>query len=75
MDINLTVVLCQTHDRKPPATVAGLLGGSADLRPSPLRALVNALLQIADDAEAQPMGPRTFRRRQRAYTVSRGTHE
>lgn len=75
MDTKLTVVLCQTHDRKPLSTVDGLPCGPSDVRPSPLRAPDITLLQIADDAEAQPMGPRTFRRRQREYTVSRGTHE
>jgi len=70
MDITLTVVLCQTHDKKPLTTVSGLPGDGADLRPDELRALASELLRIAADAESQPMEPRAFRRQKREYVVT-----
>lgn len=67
MNRKLIAVLCQTHDRKPLATIDGLPGGHADLRPEQLRALSELLLRIANDAEAQPMGLRTYRQKKREY--------
>lgn len=65
----LAVTLCQTFDRKPLAIVDGLPGGGADLTPAQLRALADALLRIAADAEARSMGPRAYLRHQRTYTL------
>ena len=65
----LAVTLCQTFDRKPLAIVDGLPGGCADLTPAQLRALADALLRIAADAEARPMGPRAYLRHQRTYAL------
>ena len=57
----LTVTLCQTRDSKPLASINGLPGSSVDLTPGQARALAQALLQIADAAEAQPMASKTYR--------------
>lgn len=65
MNTKLIAVLCQTHDRKPLVTIDGLPGDHADLRPDQLRTLADALLRIADDCEAQPMGLRSYRRQKR----------
>lgn len=71
MNKKLIAVLCQTHDKKPLASIDGMPGAiSADLTPTQLRALAATLVRIADDAEARPMGPRTYRRCQREYVLT-----
>jgi hypothetical protein len=65
----LTVTLCQTFDRKPLAVVDGLPGGAAELTPGQLRALADALLRIAADAEARPMGARSYMRHRSLYPL------
>ncbi|MBL8348929.1 MAG: hypothetical protein JNL87_01325 [Burkholderiaceae bacterium] len=65
--------LVQTFERKPLAVVDGLPGDHAELTPAQLRALSAALLRIADDADAQPMGVRTFKRQRRAYPLASTT--
>jgi hypothetical protein len=65
----LKVKHCRTHDGKPLATVDGLPGDMADLRPAQLRALAAAMLKVADDCEARPMGPRTYREQRTEYAI------
>ena len=65
MDQALTAILCQ-----PLALIDGLPGGSAELTPAQLHALANGLLRIAADAEAQPMGTRSFMRKRREYQLN-----
>jgi len=52
----LTVKLGQTSTGAPLATVDGLPGGCAEMTPSQLRALADALRRIAEDADARPKG-------------------
>ncbi|HET7675655.1 MAG TPA: hypothetical protein VFL54_09060 [Gammaproteobacteria bacterium] len=66
----LNVTLCQTFDHQPLATVNGLPGDGAELRPPQLRALAAQLCRIADDAEDQPMGPRHYRPKRRDYPLN-----
>jgi hypothetical protein len=66
----LKVKHCRTHDGKPLATVDGLPGDMAHLSPAQLRALATAMLKIASDCEARPMGPRTYREHRAEYTVA-----
>lgn len=70
MDTKLIAELCQTRDGKPLVTINGLPSDGADLRPEQLRLLAAAMLRIADDAEAQPMGKKTYRRQRREYVVA-----
>ena len=65
----LTATLCQSYDRKPRAAVDGLPSGCAEMTPAQLRALADGLLRIAADAEAQPMGARTYMRKRREYSL------
>ncbi len=65
----LTATLCQTRTRTPLVTV-DLPGVGADLTPAQLRALANVLVQIAADAERQPMEPRRYSRKQRHYPLT-----
>lgn len=65
----LKVKHCRTHDGKPLATIDGLPGEMADLRPAQLRAYAAAMLTIADDCDARPMGPRTYREHRTEYAV------
>ena len=65
----LTATLCQTYERKPLAVIEGLPGSNAELTPAQLRALAEGLLRIAADAEAQPMGARTYLRKRREYPM------
>jgi hypothetical protein len=65
----LKVKHCRTHDGKPLAIVDGLPGDMAELRPAQLRALAAAMLRIASDCEARPMGPRTYREQRTEYAV------
>ena len=69
MSTKLNVVLGQTFDKKPLATIDGFPGGDAEMRPEQLRALAKTLLLIAVDAESQPMGPRKYRQQKREYTL------
>lgn len=68
---SLTAALCQTFERQPLAVVDGLPGGGAELTPDQLRALAAGLLRIAADAEAQPMAPKHYMLRRRAYPLGR----
>lgn len=64
----LSVKLCKTWDGKPLACV-NLPGEGAELQPAQLRQLAAALLQIAADSEALPLGPRTYREQRREYAL------
>lgn len=70
MIFRLKAVLCQTRERKPLATVYGFPGEGADLTPSALRELAAALIRIADDAAARPMGPRSYIKCEREYVAA-----
>jgi hypothetical protein len=71
MDKNLEVLLTQTFDRKPLVRLRNLPGESGDayLTPAQLRRLAAALIQAADESEAQPMGKRSFVERSRQYSL------
>jgi len=56
----LTATLCKTRHGEPLATV-DLHGAGADLTLTELRALAAMLVQIAADAEAQPLKARHYR--------------
>lgn len=71
MNQKLIVILSQDRFRKPGTTVDGLPGGGADLSPSQLRALAKTLNKIADDAEAEPMGKRSYRQKTREYIIEK----
>lgn len=64
----IKVKLCRTWDFKPLACV-DLPGAGAELRPEQLRELAAALLQIAADSEALPMGTKTYREQRREYAL------
>ena len=66
----LKVVLTQTVDRRPLATVENLPGSNADMTPSNMRALAAALCAVATECEAQPMDKRRFIRAVRRYQLS-----
>jgi hypothetical protein len=70
MNNRLDVLLTQTRDRKPMASVRNLPGDDADMTPQQLRALAVALNSIADECEAQPMTPRHFNKRKREYLLA-----
>jgi len=53
--MRLTVVLTKTHDRKPLAVVRNLPGLDAELAPSEMRALADALRVAAEESESRPM--------------------
>jgi len=67
---SLEATLCQTFRREPLAVVDGLPGGGAELTPAQARALAAALLKIAADAEARPMGPKTYMRKRCEYPLN-----
>lgn len=63
----LHVCLGQDRERRPLVALQELIGGAGDYRPADLRAIAGKLNAIADDAEAQPMGKRSFFRSYRRY--------
>ena len=65
----LTVTVCQTRDSKPLASIDGLPGSSVDLTPGQARALAQALLQIADAAEARPMAAKHYTRKRVEFSL------
>ena len=67
---HLDILLTQTRDNKPLATVRNLPGGDADMTPQQLRALASVLCAAADDCEAQPMSAKRFRQSKRAYLLT-----
>jgi hypothetical protein len=56
IDKELTVVLAKTYDHKPLAVVRNLPGLDAEMRPSEMRALADALRTAADECEGRPTG-------------------
>lgn len=68
MTQELTAILCQTRTRTPLVSI-DLPGPGADLTPAQLRALADALVRIAADAEREPMD-RRYTRKQRKYMVA-----
>lgn len=70
MDSNLEVVLTQTSDQKPLATVSNLPGFDADLTPPQMRALAAALWRAAAECELQPMDRKHFIRKKRRYVIT-----
>lgn len=69
MQKELDVILTQTVDRKPLATVRNFPGGDADLTPAEMRRLAATLMAAADECERQPMDRRSFRRLARSFPV------
>lgn len=55
----LHVRLGQCAQRQPLVTIQELIG-AGDYRPAELRAIASKLIAVAEDAEKQPMGPRSF---------------
>lgn len=70
MDKQLNVLLTQTRDHKPLASVRNLPGYEADMTPQQLRTLAAVLCAVADECEAQPMSPKRFIQRKREYLIS-----
>lgn len=66
----LRVRLGRARDGGPLATVEGLPGDGAELRPHDLRALADMLLRVASDCEAR----KTTHRRGRALPDERRTY-
>ena len=60
MDTHLAVTFTRSFDRLPLAVVHNLPGLDADLFPSQLRALANALHQAADACEAASPVPAPY---------------
>lgn len=69
MNAKLEVILTQTFDHKPLATVNNLPGLYAELTPEQMRALAAALCEAARDCEAQPMHHKQFRQKKRVYEI------
>lgn len=63
----IRATLGQTKDKRALVTVSTGFGFDGDYTPEQIRRYAQTLLRIADDAEAQPMGPRSFRRSDRGY--------
>lgn len=59
--------LGQSSDRKPMVELNTFLGYNAWMSPAELRLLARKLFAIASDAEREPMGKRSFRRKYRRY--------
>lgn len=70
MDKTLDVLLTQTRDCKPLATVRNLPGCDADMTPQQLCALAAVLCTAADECETQPMAPKRFSQRKREYLLA-----
>lgn len=70
MNTTFEVVLTQTFDRKPLATVSNFPGLDAELTPSQMRALAAALSLAAEECELQPMEHKHFRQKKRMYIVA-----
>jgi hypothetical protein len=52
----LTYTLCRTRENAPLVTLDSPLGNGQEIEPAALRALANALLDIAAEAEQQDLG-------------------
>lgn len=65
--LRLHVCLGQDRERRPLVTLQELIGGAGDYSPADLRVIAEKLVAIADDAEGQPMGKRSFFRSYRRY--------
>ena len=70
MDKTLNVILCQTADGRPLATIRNFPGLDADLFPGQLRTLAAALLAAADDCDARPVDCKYFSTVKRSYRLS-----
>jgi len=69
MEQVLDVVITQTFDGRPLATVRNFPGGDADLTPAEMRRLAAALAAAAEECERQPMDRRNFRRLARSFPM------
>lgn len=69
MDTTLHVVLTETRDRAPLATVCNMPGPEADLTPAQIRRLVRALLAAADECEARALDKKHVRQVRRSYPM------
>lgn len=63
----IKVALGRTQTRTPLVTISNGFGFDGDYTPEQIRRYAQTLLLIAADAEAQPMGPRSFSRSIRGY--------
>lgn len=63
----IRATLGQTQTRTPLVTLSTGFGFDGDYTPEQIRRYAHTLLRIADDAAAQPMGPRSFYRSVRGY--------
>jgi len=70
MDNELTVVLTQTYDRKPLAIVRKLPGFDAEMTPSQMRVLADALYRAAEECESKPMGKKAFMQVTKSYSLA-----
>lgn len=69
MNAKLEMILTQTFDQKPLATISNLPGSDADLTPAQMRALAAALSMAAEECESQPMDHNHFGRKKRVYDI------
>ena len=69
MDKTLKVTFTFTVDKKPLALVCNLPGGDAYLTPQNMRFLAAALVEAADECEAQPVGKKHFIEWQKEYPL------
>lgn len=65
----LKVEMLRSVEAKPLVGLETILGYGSSYTPAQLRALASTFLRIADDADAHPMGPRSFYRSTRGYEV------
>lgn len=70
MDTHLAVTLTRSFDRRPLAVVHNLPGLDADLFPSQLRALANALHQAADACDAAAPVPALIKGRHQEFALN-----
>lgn len=68
-DDTVSATLCKSRHGEPLALV-DMPGGDAGLTPAELRALAAVLLQIAVDAEAQPLKHKHYRPTKKAYQLA-----
>ncbi|MFA6959913.1 MAG: hypothetical protein WC205_04080 [Opitutaceae bacterium] len=65
----LKVEMLRSVEAKPLVGLETILGYGASYTPDQLRALAATFLRLADDADAHPMGPRSFYHSTRGYEV------
>jgi hypothetical protein len=70
MDKELTVLFTRTSDLKPLAVVRNLPGLDAEMTPSQMRSLAEALREAAEECEARPTGKKAFMKVTKSYGLA-----